>query len=156
MPEDNEITRIESCIALLEQHNKIHLLSIVATIFALLMLLLKSVLVEISFAGLFVLLLVVIMGLVEVVFAVRVGFDSQLLKNLCKNNAHTREIASAKLGVLDDSLVQLALIKSNKTARALNERLLACIRLFKQQAFFCFFQYILLAGLMTSRFCSFV
>ncbi|VAW69706.1 hypothetical protein MNBD_GAMMA10-2856, partial [hydrothermal vent metagenome] len=39
MPEDNEITRIESCIALLEQHNKIHLLSIVATIFALLMLL---------------------------------------------------------------------------------------------------------------------
>ncbi len=117
---------IISCAALLEQHTKIHGLSVATTV-ATVALLLASVLFSLSPPSLWlgVMASLVLLGLAETWIAIRIGFDQTLLLSITS--------APEDLQKLDQALTQLKLMPASKAGRGLYERLHGCIRLLKWQ-----------------------
>jgi hypothetical protein len=125
MPETpDDRTAIDVCAALLEQGRALEGLSRLLTLAALVLL----------FAGAFgfvakpvaipVGLIVIALGLVQTRFAIRVGFDAALLRDV----AHRIQFA-----VLDQALVRLDLMPPDKAGRPLDARLAGAMRLLRLQ-----------------------
>lgn len=123
---DDKATII-SCIALLDQHRKIHNLSVAMTVLSA-GLLLASVLFFPSPPILCVgaIIAIILLGLAEIWFAIRVGFDQQLLSSMVTDPEN--------LQPWDQALIRLKLMPAAKAGRALDERLRGCIGLLKMQA----------------------
>ena len=96
--------------------------------------------VEMSSSKVLFLLLVIAVGVVQTMVSMRIGFDSALLKNLCKNNQYELD----SLQSLDHALLKLSLIKSTKVDRGINDRLSGCKDLFKWQVILCLIQIVVL------------
>lgn len=95
-----------------------------------------AVLGSLDIVSLVLLIIVIIAGIIEAIFSIRVGFDNRLLHQITKDN-HSSE---KELALLDDALIYLELISTDKTGRGLKERLKGCIVLLKWQALLCSFQ----------------
>lgn len=116
-------------VALLEQHEKIHRLSLALTLLAAIVFVVAVKGDFLSFGWAIALIAIFIMGGLELFYAIRVGFDLGILRRLeqCKDEMPTA------LSLLDKALVRLNLINVEKSGRKLDQRLGACIRLFKIQ-----------------------
>lgn len=135
-----EINTVTGCIALIDQHKKIHVLSALITISASILLLYLAVTGLLTLFWFVVLSAISVTGVLELVYAVRIGFDTALLRNLVK---HAGDIDSG-LVVLDKALVKLHLVSPDRTGRTLDARLSGCIRLFGIQAGLCVLQVIVI------------
>jgi len=132
------------CADLLAQGSKVHYLSVTMSGVAALALMLMSNMVLITAM---LLMAVIVLGLLELMYAIRVGFDSALLRRLAN-----KQLGSTK--ELDDTLIELKLIPSKKRGRELNDRLQGCMALFKTQVIFCLLQALVLlsiAGLLMTH-----
>jgi hypothetical protein len=119
---------LASAVALLEQGERIDRLSCLLTAVAL------AALVAMGLAGMqepaaaVLLALSVVIGLLELYFAVRVGFDARLFRRLADPGA------GFDLGDLDDALTASGLPPANKAARPLKQRSAGACRLLYRQA----------------------
>lgn len=127
MSDQSVSARMLSVAALLEQHTKIHLLSVATTASAV-TILLAPLLFSASPTSLWLLtaIAVIATGLAETWFALRVGFDRRLLQSIAAD--------PEKLQHWDRALVGLKLLPESKAGREPDERLRGCIRLLKRQA----------------------
>lgn len=144
MDKDNALVRITACADLLAQHSKIHYLSVALTVGVMLTSLLLAGLGLLSLAGMLGSLLVVVLGLAQLRSAVRVGFDTALLRQLAQSTLY----AEQDLQSLDHALIALQLMPAEKAGRSLDARLQGCLRLFKQQAVWCALQLLTLLCLV--------
>jgi len=127
MSDESVSARMLSVAALLEQHSKIHLLSVATTAAAIVMLLASALLSPSpSFLWLLAATSVIATGLAETWFAVRVGFDRRLLQSIAAD--------PEQLQRWDQALLALKLLPESKAGRDPDERLRGCIRLLKRQA----------------------
>ena len=126
------ISPLSASIALLAQYEKPQRFSLLLTLAALVMLLFSSTL---SFYALLSVCVVVIAGMLQIVLAVRIGFDHALLKQLVAViNAEKEPVdLDSTLADMDNSLSALGLLADIKAGRTLNSRLKGCVRLFKMQ-----------------------
>ena len=113
---------LEVITALLQQGRIIDRWSRLLTIAALI-LLLATIMMG---APKIVLALVVLVGIVEIYLAIRVGFDAALFERL-------REPAAMDLASLDAALVQLGLLPASRSGRPLDDRIAGARRLFYKQ-----------------------
>ena len=113
---------LEVITALLQQGRIIDRWSRLLTVAALILLLVTIMM----GAPKIVLALVVLAGIAEIYFAVRVGFDAALFERL-------REPAAMDLAALDAALVQLGLLPASRSGRPLDERIAGARRLFYKQ-----------------------
>ena len=120
---------IETCIALLHQYKKTHSSSMAISLAAGVILLVAGIAALLSLYWYLALVLLIVLGLVETYYALRIGFDIRLLQQLsaCKRDHETA------MKRLDDSLLTLSLIAPATSGRQLQQRLLACLRMFKIQ-----------------------
>jgi len=132
----NDINALTSCIALVEQHSKPHVLSKGITLIAVALLLYWGIMNTLALFGLLALVGIVVLGIIEMVYAIRIGFDLSLLRKLAGKPG---EIGSG-LTAIDRALTQLHLLPSDKTGRSLDVRLQGCLRLFKIQIGVCVLQ----------------
>jgi len=138
MNSDVALTSIASCASLLDQHSKIHMLSVGLTLGVTMLLAFAVGGGNLSFEYFLPMLAVILLGLFETIVAVRIGFDRRLLNTLSQRGSFSNN----NLELLDDALVQLKLIPANKVGRILNERLIGCVGLLKLQAMLCCFQFV--------------
>jgi hypothetical protein len=128
---NHEISKLDiaTTIALLTQHNKVHSLSIAVTVSVMLTMLLLTVLDAMILVNLLGFSLVMVLGVVETVYALRVGFDIGLLRQLQEQGG------DIQLGLtrLDETLLMLRLIPAKQVGRDLEVRLQGCLRLLKRQ-----------------------
>lgn len=122
--------KLNVCIYLLRQYMKLHVLSLGATLIAVLVLSHQSVSGELSLFWFIAFTGIIITGLVEHVYAVRVGLDVLLLQHLQKEG---RDIG-IMLAEIDDSLANLRLQRSARRKAGLAQRLQGCLGLLKTQA----------------------
>lgn len=132
----SETTTISVITDLLDQHKKIHSLSVGLTVSAILITVMLTALSQSTVllwvpAG-----LSIVLGLIETLLAIRVGFDSNLFRTLGKPHLNTQE----ELKALDEALIALSMITADKAGRDLQARLQGCMRLFKKQALACALQ----------------
>lgn len=127
MDKDAASASIMSCAALLEQHTKIHGFSVAMTVMAVAV---SLALVGFSVSPLLLwpgtTVVIVLLGLAETWFAIRVGFDRSLLLSIASGPEN--------LEPWDQALTGLKLMPASKAGRGLSERLQGCIRLLKWQA----------------------
>ena len=128
------------CIYLLTQHMKIHVLSLGTTLAAVLVLLIQSVSGELSPYWLVTLAGIIIAGLLEHVYAVRVGLDVLLLKHLQQEGLDIDTV----IADIDASLVALRLRRSARFDTGLAQRLPGCLGLLKIQAGLTFLQFVMM------------
>ncbi len=127
MDKDLAAATITSCAALLEQHTKIHVFSVAMTVVAGAMLLVSiGFSASVSSLWLGTAAFIVLLGLAETWFAIRVGFDRRLLSAIASGPEDLQR--------WDQALTELKLMPKSKTGRGLSERLHGCIRLLKMQA----------------------
>lgn len=119
---------IETTIALLRQYHKAHYLSMIVTVSALVTMLLLTILHSATLTYWLGLFVVVVLGLAEAVYAIRVEFDIGLLLYLHKGD----DDIQMALTRLDNMLLRLGII-SDRSTRDLDARLQGCLRLFKRQ-----------------------
>ncbi len=142
MNNEQAICNIKSCIALLAQHKKIHSFSLFLTISAIASMFFIS---SKSFPliGFWPLSIIILIGIVELIIAMRIGFDQALLKSLARELYQKNDTITEQLHLMDNALSQLKLIPlttqtmQTKTSWTLNERLLGCVHLFKKQFVLC-------------------
>jgi|GEM_PF-3498441 len=144
MDKELDLMRLTTTANLLSQHSKIHNLSVAMTVSVLLASLLLVGLGSLDLPGLSGMLLIVLLGVIEMVLAVRVGFDTALLRQL----VHSNNFTSADLNGLDQALVWLKLMPADKSVRSLEPRLQGCLRLFKQQVACCMLQLVVLLSVI--------
>lgn len=137
-----DINSLTSCIALMEQHRKIHILSVCLTLTTTLLLLYLMNINILAQFWLIAMVGVIILGLLEMVYAVRIGFDLFLLRQLAN---HEGTIESG-LTIIDNSLTKLHLMPAKKVGRSLNARLRGCVRLFRIQVLLCALQLVVVVG----------
>ncbi len=127
---------IHGCIAMLTQHKKLYALTMLLTVAAAIMLLYMSITDAISLPWLLVLVGIVVVGIIGLVYAIRVGFDLSLLRKLEleKNNL------DLGLAAIDRALIEFGLIASSQAGRPIGLRVKGCLRLFKIQIGLCFMQ----------------
>jgi len=127
MGDESVSARMLSVAALLEQHTKIHLLSVATTAAAIVMLM-ASVLFSAPPSSLWLLtaIAVIAAGLAETWLALRVGFDRRLLQSIAAD--------PEKLLQWDRALLGLKLLPESRAGRDPDMRLQGCIRLLKRQA----------------------
>lgn len=140
--EKNDINALTSCIALLEQYTRPHALSKLITLLSVLFLLYMGVTGVLSLFWLVALAGIIMLGAIEMVYAIRVGFDLALLRKL----AGQTDSIDAGLKAIDRALTQLNLLPSDKADRSLDVRLMGCMHLFKIQAVLFFLQLIVVLG----------
>ncbi len=140
MNNEQAICNIKSCIALLAQHKKIHNLSLFLTIGAIVAMMFFMSSKLFSFLWFWPLLIIIVIGIFELIIAMRIGFDQALLNSLAKELYQKNDIITEQLHLLDNALNQLKLIPTSmqtKASRTLNERLLGGVDLFKKQFVLC-------------------
>lgn len=140
--EKNEINAIASCIALIEQYTKPHLLSVSVTLATIMLLIYLAIVNMLSGFWFIVLTLIILIGVLVMVYTIRIGFDLTLLRQLEKQENNI----DAGLMALDHSLTKLKLIPASKAGRNLNTRLQGCLGLFKTQVGLCVLQIIAVLG----------
>ncbi len=133
---DSKRVSITSCVSLLEQSSKFHFLSIGLTMSASIILLAASVFSQLSNTWFIILFLVILLGAIEVFYAIRVGFDKRLLALLVIDGVETDTLLTR----LDEALTALKLLPKDKAGRDISKRLLGCIKLFKLQLGLCYLQ----------------
>ncbi len=129
---------IFSCIGLIEQYTKPHLFSVGVTLIMVVLLISTAIINMLSVFWLLVLVIIIVVGLMEIVYAVRISFDLALLRRLAVNTGSI----DSRLTTIDDSLRILHLLPSYKMGRSLNIRLIGCVRLLKTQMVLCVVQVI--------------
>ncbi|MCK5648740.1 MAG: hypothetical protein KAI22_07655 [Gammaproteobacteria bacterium] len=140
MNNEQAICNIKSCIALLAQHKKIHNLSLFLTIGAIVAMMFFMSSKLFSFLWFWPLLIIIVIGIFELIIAMRIGFDQALLNSLAKELYQKNDTITEQLHLLDNALNQLKLIPTSmqtKASRTLNERLLGGVDLFKKQFVLC-------------------
>jgi len=146
--ENKEINLLSSCMALIEQHKKPHLLCWSITLIASALLLYFSILSTLSLFWIIALSVIIIIGWLETFYVMRIGFDLNLLNKLSlldKLPGHPDNMDS-RLAALDQALMTLNLLPSAKESRSLEARLQGCMRLFKIQTALCIIQMTMLLG----------
>lgn len=131
--EHEQRNAIQSCIALIEQYRMPQLLSVTMTLVSILMVLLLTVMNTLDVVWFVVLAVIIIIGMVEIVYAIRIGLDISLLRQV---SDHPESI-EAGLAALDRVLLKLRLLPSTKVGRKLDVRLSGCMRLFTTHAALC-------------------
>lgn len=136
----DERIQVGICVDLLAQHNKIHYLSLVATLGIILTALIMAVFSSATIVLLLVALLGMLFGVLETWLAVRVGFDEALLRRWSLQlSAQAWNLES-----MDQALMALKLMPTHKAGRDLDSRLQACIGLLHRQSWYCAAQYLAL------------
>ena len=143
--EEKQLDTVRCCIALIEQHHKPHLLSTGITFVAVSIMLYMAIVNSLSPYWLVTLVGIVILGLLEIKYAVRIGFDILLLRQLSNQTGNI----DAGLNGIDHALMKLQLIPTDKSGKPLDTRLEGCLRLFKVQTGLCVVQIIVLVGAVT-------
>lgn len=137
------VASIKVCADLLDQRWVIHGLSVALTICTVLVFLVRVALDELSLVWMIFVVIVIVLGVVETILAVRVGFDAALLRRLAVKDA----CSTMDLELLDSALSRLKLLPTAKAGRALDARLQGCLGLFRRQALSCAMQFfVLLSG----------
>ncbi len=131
MTDKSETASINTCVALLNQHHKIHHLTLCITVTIIAFMLFMNARLETSIAIMSI--IAIILGVLETVIAIRVGFDQKLLENLAKDSLSKTEIPD-HLEAMDNALTRLKIMPAGKSGRSLPPRLLGCIQLLKKQA----------------------
>ena len=133
---EGEINALTCCITLIEQYRKPHIFSNGIMLISIMLILFLAITNTLSLFWLLTLASIIVLGIVEMIYAIRVGFDLTLLKKLANKNN------SVELGLkeIDSALTQLRLLPSDKTDRNLDTRLRGCIYLFKTQVGLCVLQ----------------
>ncbi len=121
---------INCCADLLEQHRKIHFVSAGLTLSVSVLVLTLAALSLLSPMLLISMFVIIILGILETIYAVRVGFDARLLGKLSESSDQLED----QLDVLDTALKHLRLLPAEKPRANLDERLLGCIGLFRVQS----------------------
>jgi len=124
--------QLKLCTGFLSQHTKINHFSQLLTSLAILLVILNASS-KLSIALILALIIVILLGIYETMLAVRVGFDVEILKQLSLKE----QVFDEDLESLDRALVDIGLIKKSNSkpmTRDLNTRLLACMKLFKNQS----------------------
>lgn len=134
-----EINLVSTAVSLLEQHVKIHRLSSVVTISLILLLIYFSMIQNLSLYWLYSLTLVIILGVMEIYYAMRLAFDISLLDKLQTAQSNLRD----DLSELDQALITLKLLPAAKSGRDINDRITGCFRLFKTQIALCVLQFMI-------------
>ncbi len=136
MANESAQARIKVCADLLTQHTKIHHLSVAISIAILIAVFILAGLGSLPIVAVYGSMLVVLLGSVELVLAIRVGFDMALLQQL----AQLKAVSPTELVQLDQALISLKLMPSSRSGRDLDARLHGCIGLLRRQAVFCLLQ----------------
>jgi hypothetical protein len=132
------INKLSILINLLEQHSKIHILSVALTLSAIIFFTVSTLLLNNILVITVLNLTVIITGLYETYLAIRVGFDLKLFKRLTLPNVNIED----ELKLIDAALLELKLIPNSKSARELDVRVQGVSALFKKQAVACLAQFI--------------
>ncbi len=141
MTDNSDIATIHTCIDLLDQHRKVNFLSSLVTVAALVIMAVLLVFNLLSSALMILLSITIVLGLAEIILAIRIGFDQALLTRITNSEDSIEDALSS----LDQSLIRLRLINSNKMDRSLDTRLKGCLNLFKKQVVICCAQVTLVA-----------
>ncbi len=136
----HKIVKIQIMLALLNQHNKIHHLSLGFSVAACFLLSVLIVSPEILKFGFIVAIIVILMGVYQILLALRIGFDIDLFKRLVCPKVDI----NIELGLIDNALVGLKLIPQNKVGRDLDLRVQGTYMLFKKQTFVCLLQAVMI------------
>ena len=121
-PDDR--TTIDACAALLEQGRTLDALSRLLTLFAVALLFAGALELVAKAPAILIGLVVIILGVAEAWFALRVGFDAALLRDVANRT---------QFAALDTAMVRLDLIAPEKAGRPLEERLQGAMRLMRLQ-----------------------
>jgi hypothetical protein len=121
-PEDR--TTIDACAALLEQGRTLHTLSRLLTLFAVALLFAGALELIAKAPSIIIALVVIGLGVAEAWFALRVGFDAALLRDVANRT---------QFAALDTAMIRLDLIAPEKAGRPLDERLQGAMRLMRMQ-----------------------
>jgi len=149
MQKNEPFSEIRVSILVLKQHKKVHQLSLFLTFSTTLFLFIDFFMAVMPLFFLICMLSIIILGLLETAAAMRVALDHDLLQSMAKNKGNKHDAFKS----LDDSLMKLKLCTSTEVDRDLNERLLASVRLFKQQISYCVLQYLtMIFGFVSSVF----
>jgi len=128
-------------LSLLEQNIRVHQFSLLVSFFAIVVLVLQLQLITLPIPVLAILLLVIFIGAMELVTSIHIEFDIRLLKTLDASSADITK----DLDLMDEILVDLALVNKPLSARDLQVRVKACLALFKRQVILCLIQLLLLS-----------
>lgn len=143
MPEQQQSKlMIDTCLALLVQHKTIHAVSVVMTLIAVLLLLVFVLFNTQAYLWFAMLAAVLVLGIAQIYYAIRIGFDVLLLQQLV---AATQPI-SMGLALLDNALRQLGLLAPAKAGREIEQRIAGSLRLFKIQTLLCLMQFIIIVS----------
>jgi len=124
-----ETTLISNCISLLDQYKKINFLSLSITILVFAKLLLPQQMPGLAWSGQLLLIAVLLTGVFELVVAMHIGFDRELLRNVYRDNRSISE----NFRLMDRSLSQLFPRRNFAIHRDTSERIQGCMGLLKKQ-----------------------
>ena len=126
---DQDLSTIQTCVSLLSQHKKIHTLSLAITLLATACIFYLIVCEAVLSFDISILILILILGMAEILYSVRISFDCALWNRVLDRAPHL----DFALDTMDQSLFSIGLIKKNKMNRDLASRITGCTRLFKRQ-----------------------
>ncbi|MCW8928764.1 MAG: hypothetical protein OQL19_00830 [Gammaproteobacteria bacterium] len=132
-------THITTCLSILKQYKKIHHLSLLITIILFMLLMIFAIMEQLILFWSLLLSSIVVLGLIETFYAIRLDVDLSLLDTL---NMSDKPIEKS-LASLDQSLLDLHLVSENKAGRSLDKRIQGCFKLFYKQIGLCLLQLIL-------------
>lgn len=133
MENETALVRIHVCADLLAQHTKLHYFSVALSIGVLVAAFTLAGLDALPGVAMYGSVLAVLLGIGELIYAVRVGFDAALLRQLAQH----KNMTPAVLTQLDHALIALKLLPSTRAGRDMDARLHGCIELFRHQAICC-------------------
>ncbi|GGI84319.1 hypothetical protein [Shewanella gelidii] len=148
MVENKSLTNTAVCIALLAEHHKVNILSTCLTLLSAGTIVLASLFEPLGVMALILLISILVLGVAQLFIAIRVGFDHQLLLSVSHTSDNFNDLLATEkeFMLLDRILVALKLVKNEPSNRVLNDRLLGCIQLFKQQSILCGLQVVLIVS----------
>ncbi len=132
-----ELANLHTGIALLAQYRIPHFLSLGTSVCVALLATCCTAIGMITLPLASGITVILLLGILEHVYAGRISFDLALLHRL----ARQADALEAGLTQLDHSLVQLLGIPTQKTGRSIDSRLRACLQLLKIQTTLCLLQY---------------
>jgi len=125
-------TLIATTLALLENYKIGHVFSLLLSVSTLLLLVIAAIFHWLDGYWFSALCLLILFGLLQMLYAFRIGLDIKFLKSLLISDQEMEDALAA----LDQSLMSLKLLPSDKAGRPLAQRLQGCMRLFKFQIAF--------------------
>lgn len=133
MQQNNDRLLIDVCIGALSEYSPPHVFASVLTVSSVLLLSLNLVVnIYTGLVPVIALLLVILLGIIEMLYAMRVRFDIKLLQKL----THYDDIHRA-VQEIDLALFYLKLIKSAENPATIQQRVAGCMALLRRQILLC-------------------